>query len=82
MAYRTEKKEGYSILWDEENKVGLRFQEGERLQRYTSAIVMDEAKIEEQLSTEEGVRHLNAISAKLTEEAEKLYPMEFAPMPD
>lgn len=81
MPYRIEKKDSHTILWDEESGVGLQFTEGERLQRYSAAIVMDEAQIQERLSTGLGVIQTADLAARLKDEAEKLYPMEFAEMP-
>ena len=68
----TTTKDGKTIIWDEESGVGLLFTKGESLQRYNSAIVMeDPSKMDEEVSK---------ILFLLTEEAAKLYPMEFAPL--
>lgn len=73
----TTTKDGKTIIWDEESRVGLLFTKGERLQRYNSAIVLGDS---DRATTEEGVAEISRVGNLLTEEAAKLYPDEFAPL--
>ncbi len=75
--YRTEQEDGVITLWDDTTGVGLRFNKGEALSRYTSSAVLSDPSI---ASTEEGVAKLDQILKRLTEQAEKDYPVEFAPL--
>lgn len=74
MKVRTEKQKGVITLWDDGSGIGLRFQEGESLQRYTAQVVLKD--------TEKGVEEIERVSNLLTEEAATLYPYEFAPLQD
>lgn len=77
--YRTEQEDGVITLWDDTTGVGLRFKQGETLSRYTASAVLSDPSI---TSTEEGVAKLDNILKQLTEQAEKDYPVEFAPLKD
>lgn len=77
MKVRTERKSGFITLWNDESGIGLRFKEGENLQRYTSQIVLEDVN---KATSEKGVEEINKISALLTEKAATLYPIEFAPL--
>lgn len=71
-----ETKQGNTVtLTDEVSGVGIRFTEGETLQRYTAALVMADT---DRLTTAEGVEEATRIQARLMEEAAKRYPKEFA----
>ncbi len=75
-----EEKDGKQVtLWNETEGVGLRFMEGEPLQRYEAAI---EVRDTTRLTTEEGIKGVNALVEELNKEAERRYPKEFAPLAD
>lgn len=75
-----EEKDGKQVtLWNETEGVGLRFMEGEPLQRYKAAVeVRDTAR----LTTKEGIKGINTLVEELNKEAERKYPNEFAPLSD
>lgn len=77
MKVRTERAQGIITLWHDESGVGIRFSEGESLQRYNSQIVLADI---DKATTEKGVEEISKVSELLTEEAAALYPMEFAPL--
>lgn len=79
MNTRTERAQGTITLWHDESGIGLRFKEGEPLQRYTSQIVLADAN---KASTEQGIEEISRITELLTEEAAAQYPIEFAPLQD
>lgn len=79
MNTRTERAQGIITLWHDESGIGLRFKEGEPLQRYTSQIVLADVN---KASTEQGIEEISRITELLTEEAAALYPIEFAPLQD
>lgn len=74
MITRTDKNGALITLWNDESGIGLRFHEGETLQRYTSEIVLADLN---KTTTEEGIEEINRVSALLMEEASRLYPKEF-----
>lgn len=77
--YRTEKDGNQITIWDETNEVGLRFTEGEPLQRYNAAIAVADIN---RVGTENGVADINQVIVELTQYAERHYPKEFAPLAD
>jgi hypothetical protein len=77
--YSTEKDGKQITIWNDTERVGLRFMEGETLQRYSSQIVLADAQ---RTGTEEGVADVTKIREELTEYAEQHYPKEFAPLAD
>lgn len=79
MNTRTERAQGTITLWHDESGIGLRFKEGESLQRYLCQIILAEV---DNADLRQSVEELSRISQLLTEEADALYPMEFAPLQD
>ena len=75
--YRTEKADGVVTLWDDTTGIGLRFNEGETLSRYTASAVIRDPSI---TTTEEGIATLDRVLKELSEKAEEEYPVEFAPL--
>jgi hypothetical protein len=71
--YRTEKQGNAVTVWDDTEGVGLRFIEGETLQRYTHEIVLRSVDLPD-------LEHLNRITAALEDWAAARYPKEFAPI--
>ena len=77
MKYNIEKLDSHVVIWDDEEGIGLRFQEGDSMQRYTSEVII---KNPELLSTEDGYIRVNDVSEELRKYAETIYPKEFAPI--
>jgi hypothetical protein len=77
--YRTEKDGKQITIWNDTEGIGLRFTEGETLQKYNSQIVVADAH---RTGTEEGVADVTQITQDLTRYAEEQYPKEFAPLAD
>lgn len=77
----TQKKTTTEItLWDDETAgVGLQFQVGDSLQRYTSAIVVSDLSL---LETEQGMEKVQKAHERLLKRAEQEYPNEFKPLKD
>ncbi len=74
--YYQETIEGNKVtLWDEAEGIGLQFTKGDTLQAYTSSVLY---RNETKTQTEEGLKHLNEVEQRLTDEARKRYPKEFA----
>lgn len=74
MKYRTEQNGNLITLWDDNERVGIQFKQGEILQRYTlNVMVIDTPK----LSTLEGINAMNKATEALITYAEKHYPHEF-----
>lgn len=77
MAQRTTRvtqDEGFTILWDSETGVGLRFKKGDNLSRYTASIILPDVSI---LENEDGVEKVTEANLWLIGQAEKLFPLEF-----
>lgn len=72
--YRIEQDGNQITIWDETAGVGLRFTQGETLQRYTSELIIRDWAILQHPAT------LSEISAALTDYAAERYPMEFKPI--
>lgn len=72
--YRTDKNGKTVTIWDEAKGVGLRFTEGEAMQRYTSSVVLENKKLAE---TEQGLAVMNNTVEELTSFAASNYPKEF-----
>lgn len=71
--YRVEKDGSRVTIWNDADGIGLQFKAGDRLQRYTSSLILKGYS----LSTEAAVKHLNEVQEQLTEYAATLYPKEF-----
>lgn len=70
--YRIEQDGNQITIWNDTAGVGLRFTQGETLQRYTSELITTGKTTD--------VETLSNISAVLTDYAAKRYPMEFEPI--
>lgn len=71
--YRKEqdqKDESLVTVWNDEEGIGLRFHQGQALQRYLSDIVIKEG-------TSPTVETLSKVGEELTDYAASLYPTEF-----
>ena len=74
MEYRV-KKEGQTIeIWDDKAAVGIRFTEGESLQRYTHEVLLVNP---EMTADEAGLAIINQCAKDLTEYAAKKWQKEF-----
>lgn len=70
--YKTEKKDGFVYVWHASG-IGLRFREGETLQRYLSEIIVPN----DFTLSESGLDRVGIVADELREEAAKLFPREF-----
>ncbi len=70
--YRIEQQDGKTTIWDDSEGVGLRFNTGDTLQRYTSELITT--------GDPKDVETLNTISEALTEYAAVNFPKEFKPI--
>lgn len=75
MEYKIEKNGTAVTITNVSTGIGLRFTEGESLQRYTASLFVPEISI---METEDGVRRVGEISRELEEYAAGIYPKEFA----
>ena len=75
--YRTEKDGKQITIWNDTEGIGLRFMEGEPLQKYKASVVIADI---DRTGTEEGVADVTKITQDLTRYAEEQYPKEFAPL--
>lgn len=72
----TETRDGSTItLWDKSTGIGLRFQEGESMQRYVCSLVMPSP---DYASTDDGVATLERVGNALRDVAAQKYLTEFA----
>ena len=67
--YRTEQDGDKITVWDDTVGVGLRFTQGDTLQRYTSELIITDETTD--------VATLSEISNALTDYAAQLFPYEF-----
>lgn len=74
--YRIEKEGDKVTVWDDARGVGLRFIEGDTLQRYTSELILKDTEEWEEVDADT----LTAISNTLTDYAAERYPKEFEPI--
>lgn len=72
--YRIEQDGDTVTVWDDTEGVGLRFTQGETLQRYTTQLIINDAN---RTATGEGLERLNEISNALTDYAAERFPYEF-----
>lgn len=72
-----DKKNEFTIIWNDDKTVGLRFQEGESMQLYDSAVITDFQRLE----SKEAIEWLENEIDALKEFAKKRYPFEFKEMP-
>jgi hypothetical protein len=73
-----EEKDGSSItIWEDAERIGLKFEEGTILQLYTAVVIV---KNENLLTTEDGQKHIQEVEEELTEYAKERYPKEFTPI--
>lgn len=77
--FRTETDGRQITIWNDTEGIGLRFTEGETLQKYNSQIVVADAH---RTGTGEGVADVTQTMQELTKYAEEHYPKEFAPLAD
>lgn len=77
--YRTEKDGSQMTIWNDTEGVGLRFMEGETLQRYEASLIVTDPS---RLGTEKGVADVTRVKDEITRYAEEAYPKEFAPLAD
>ncbi len=74
MDYKVEKDGGEITVWDEAAAVGVRFHEGETMQRYLSAIVLPPWKE----LTERDLERIGRVSNEITAWCAERWPREFA----
>ena len=74
MTYRIERDGSQVTIWNDKYGIGLRFQEGESLQRYNSAIVLINP---EMAGDEAGMAIINQCQKSLTDYAAEKWPNEF-----
>ena len=78
MDYKVKFDGGEVTVWDEAAGIGLRFYEGETMQRYTCAIVLAQWK---ELRPRD-LERINSVSDKIIEYCTERWPHEFAPLKD
>lgn len=75
--YRIEKEGDKITFWNDTAGVGIRFQEGEMLSRYTHEILLKDMSL---LTTTEKIKTMEQAVAGLKKAAAAAYPKEFKPI--
>ena len=73
---KIEKKNEFTVIWNDEGTVGLQFTEGKSMQLYDKSVLTDFDKLEKK-----GIDWIEKEIQGLEEFAKDTYPMEFAEMP-
>lgn len=74
---KIEKENEFTIIWNDDKTLGLRFKEGESMQLYDSTVITDFQKLE----SKDGIDWLDKEIESLKEFAKEKYPFEFSEMP-
>lgn len=72
--FRVEETERYIYIWDDSEKIGIRFEKGDRLAQYRLTDIVENSSL---LTTDEGMRRLDEIKRRLLSFAREKYPREF-----
>ena len=72
--FRVEETEKYIYIWDDSEKIGIRFEKGDRLAQYRLTDIVENSSL---LTTDEGMRRLDEIKRRLLSFARDNYPREF-----
>lgn len=77
---KIEKKNEFTIIWNDDETVGLQFEEGKTMQLYDKSVVVESYDLP-QFQGEKGLTLLEKEIEELVSYAMQQYPMEFAEMP-